>query len=487
MPALLLTLGLFLAWTAIGLATLICVRADVRDLRVALSAPILGTAVAIVPMFVVNNAGAPMNVGALPVWIVLGVASLIAIAWRRPRLPLAVVPVVLLCLVELLLLGRPMFHFGLDWLANVNPDMAYYVLSASELVRHGLQTPIDVHALNANRDLATAAQGLNLRGLRAGTQVMLAALAGASGKPPVIFYMPMSIAVAMSSVCGVGSLAMQASRRWWAASVAAALFVVSPMAAYGVMQQLLPQNWGLGLAVVLFAWLMRPSLYQRGGATVSDLVVIGLLSAALFVVAYEVAASLVLAYLLYVVILALRRRVSIRSLGVLWGVGLGAIAIVNNTFLPRAVRYIATYVLPFSTSGGFKGPSLFGYAVVPSAIPGVVGLRSLFTIPTAPNIQTSMVISAVLLAGLLAAAVLTAYRGAAAGITLLADIAVESCWRRRTATTSVCSSSTCTSSRSPHTWLSCCRGIGVGTVVEFSVAAVVLAHFRLNTLNRLRQ
>ena len=39
------------------------------------------------------------------------------------------VPVVVLCLLELVLVGRPMFRFGFDRLANANGDMAYYVLS----------------------------------------------------------------------------------------------------------------------------------------------------------------------------------------------------------------------------------------------------------------------------------------------------------------------------------------------------------------------
>jgi hypothetical protein len=424
MLAVLLTLVLFLVWCGFGLAALVAVGAEVMELRVALTAPVLGSALTVIPLFALSNAGVPMDVGALPVLVVLSVGSLVVLALRRPHLSLAVVPVVVLCLVELVVVGRPMFRFGLDWIANANGDMAYYVLSATELMRHGLQSTVDLHALANNRDFATSAQTLNLRGLRPGPQVTLAGLAAVTGRPAVALYMPMSIAVAMSGICATGALAMQASRRWWAASVAAALLVVSPMAGYGVVQQLLPQDWGLGLAAALFAWLMRPEMHQKPGPRVPDLFVISLLGAALFEVAFEVATSLVLAYGLYVALLAARRRVSLRAVALLWGVPLVATAAVVNTYLPRALGYLDHYVLHFGTSAGFKGVSQFGYAVVPTALPGAAGLSSLFASQQARHIELLILVAGGLFAGVLIASVITASRGAAAGITLLADLAL---------------------------------------------------------------
>ena len=71
--------------------------------------------------------------------------------------------------------------------------------------------------------------------------------------------MPLILALNLVAVCGTAALAMQASRRWWAAFVAGGLLLVSPLATYGVVQQLLPQVWGLGLAAALLALLMRES------------------------------------------------------------------------------------------------------------------------------------------------------------------------------------------------------------------------------------
>jgi hypothetical protein len=423
MLAVLLTLALFAFWCAVGLAALAALRVDTEDPRIALTAPILGSALTILPLFVLNNAGIPMQPGAVPVWIVLFIASLAVLVWRRPHVALAVVPILLICLLDLALLGRPMFHFGFDWLANANGDMGYYVLAATELLHHGLQSPVDFHALAAGQDYPSSAQALGLRGLRPGTQIGLAGLAAVTGRPPVSVYMPMSIAIAMCGACATGSLALQASRRWWAAAVAALLIIVSPMAGYGVLQQLLPQNWGLGLVVALFAWLMRPELHRSARrSSLPDITVIGVLGAALFVVAYEVAAALVLAYVLYVALLAVRRQVSVRALALLWGPPIIATVVILNTFLPRALRYINGYVLHFGTSSGFKGLPLFGYAVVPTTVPGVAGIQRLYVGPQSPHMGVYIIVAALLFLGLLVATAVTTFKGAAAGVTVVAGL-----------------------------------------------------------------
>ena len=104
MLAVLLTLGLFGFWCVVGLAGLAALRVDTEDARIALTAPILVSALTILPLFVLSNAGVPMQPGAVPVWIVLLVASLAVLAWRKPRVALAAVPVVALCLLDLGLL-----------------------------------------------------------------------------------------------------------------------------------------------------------------------------------------------------------------------------------------------------------------------------------------------------------------------------------------------------------------------------------------------
>ena len=166
MLALGFTVAVFLVWFGIGLAALTALRADVRQLRVVLTAPVLGTALNLIPLFVLSNLGFGMTKVARPTCVVLIAASAGVLAWRRPRLPLAILPVLGVCVADLLLLeGARCSSSVSTGIANANGDMAYYVLSATHLMKHGLQSAVDARGLADNRSFSSSAQTLNLRGL----------------------------------------------------------------------------------------------------------------------------------------------------------------------------------------------------------------------------------------------------------------------------------------------------------------------------------
>jgi hypothetical protein len=422
MAAVLTILVVFVGWSAVGLAVLAAAGADTRVLRLALVAPVLGSAVTALPLFALSNLGVPMASVARPTVIVLAVCSLVILAFRRPSLPVAVVPVLLACLASVVLVGRPMFTFGFHWLANANGDMAYYVLSATSLLHHGLLSPVDWVGVAHDRDFATTAQALHGAGVRAGTDVTLSGLAATTGLSPTDLYMPMGLAINLSLICASGALAMQFARKWWAASVAAVLVAVSPMTAYGLLQQLLPQVWGLGLAAGLLALLMRPEVHQNPGPRVFEVVPIAILAAGLFIVYPELAASLVLAYLLYVGLLFARRQASVRALVRLWIPPIVLTLILVNQFVSRELRYVSSGV--HSGVRGSPGIQLFGYSLVPSALPGILGLQSLFASPVAPHMGAAIVVAFVLLLVIFGAALVTALRGSAASVVVLGDFAL---------------------------------------------------------------
>ena len=422
MLAVLLALALFAAWSAIGAALLAATGTGLDDLRVALSAPVLGSALYVLTAFVLSDAGVPAERSAVAVAAVLLAGATVVIAVRRPRLPRTALPVVGIAVVGLALVGRPMFEFGFDWLANANGDMAFYVLAATQLLHHGLQSPVDVAALAANRDFATSAQRLHLAGLRPGAQVGLSGLAAITGRPAVQLYMPMLLALNMTCVCASGSLAVQAARRWWAAAIAAAVLAISPMMAYGVLQQLMPQVWGLALAAALVCWLMRPEVHRYPGARLSELVVISILTAALFVVYVELGASLVASYLVYLAVLLIRRQVSGRALVRLWLPPAIATAVIANTFLHRELGYLHR-ATQFGVSA-VKGLPLFGYALVPTALPGAAGFQRIFAAPTARPMQALIVLAALLLLTVIVACVVTLGSGSGAVSVLAGDFLI---------------------------------------------------------------
>jgi hypothetical protein len=201
------------------------------------------------------------------------------------------------------------------------------------------------------------------------------------------------------------------------------VLVASPLTAYAVVQQLMPQVFGLALAAALLSWLMRAEIHRNPGPRLPDVFAISTLTACLFVVYVELAALLCAGYLLYASLLMARRQISLRAVAVILTAPLAAIAVAVNTFLPRELGYLrAALRFGVETSGG--GLALFGYALVPTALPGVVGLQRLFAAPATPHMQVSIVFAAALLVGALLVCLVTARKESAAAIALLADAGV---------------------------------------------------------------
>jgi hypothetical protein len=231
--------------------------------------------------------------------------------------------------------------------------------------------------------------------------------------------MPLILSFTMCTICGTAALAMQAARRWSAALVAAILIAISPLATFGTLIQFMPQVWGLGLAAALFALLMRSELHRDSGATLGDIVPIGILVAAVVVVYVELASTLVLAYVIYVGVLAVRRELDLRAAARVWVPAVAFTAIVLNEYLVRELRYVESQV-GLGVHGLFPGPASFGYTLIPSALGGIVGFYALPVAATARFLQEGIVVAGVMLAAVFVGALISARRGAAASIVLLA-------------------------------------------------------------------
>jgi hypothetical protein len=412
--------GAFAGWWVIGLATLAVVRADLEELRIALVAPAVGSAVTVFPVFFLSNLGIPMADAGPPTLVAILALSLVVLARVRPRPPRAVAYILAIAFANLLLVGRPMWHFGLRWLANANTDMSYYVLSTTSILHHGILSPLDTAGLSENRDLATSVHALHATGIRVGAEVFLAAFSATTHLSPIQVFMPIILALNMCVVCATAALALQFIRKTQAALLAAVLIAVSPLATYGVVQQLLPQVWGLALAAALIAVLMRPELHGGRGPTAPEVALVSILGAGLFLVYCELGGLLSVSYMLYLGVLVVRRRVALQALLRLWLPPFVLLAVVANTFLPRELRYLASASGAVSRSEGIQ---LFGYAIVPTATAGVAGLRTLFAPPATPYMSISILVALVLAAFGVVAVVRGAWRGSAACVVVLGDVA----------------------------------------------------------------
>jgi hypothetical protein len=427
MTAILLTLALFAAWWLIGVAALVAVRAETASLRIALTAPVLGMASTVLSLFVLSHAGVAMEDCALPVTIVLLVGAATVIAVRRPKLPPSVVSVLAVCIGALVLAGWPMFVYGFGWIANANDDMANYVLSSTQVQHRGLLAPADLVGLSHDRDYPSVFVALHALGSRPGADIALGGFASVTERPAYELFMPFIFALNLCTICGTAALAMQASRRRWAAAVAAALVAVSPLATFGVLQQLLAQVGGLALATSLFALLMRRELHRGSRPGLRDVVPISILVAAVVVVYIELAAALALGYTLYVGLLAFRRELDLRVAARLWLPAVVFTAAILNTYGITELRYLGSQArlgVSGSAHGLFGGPPSFGFSLVPSALSGIVGFQKLPVPGNAPLVGWSIVVAAVLLTGALASSVLAALRGVAASVVVVAFAAL---------------------------------------------------------------
>jgi hypothetical protein len=417
MTALLLTLAAFAVFWLVGLATLAAVRADTTDLRLTLTAPAVGSCVVLLPAFMLSHAGVAIEHVALALLIVLLVAAVGVLALRRPTLPLSALPVVLVSVLGLLLAANPMFEFGFHWLSNGNADMANYTLSAQDLLHHGLLAPFDLSGLQRGTDYSTALTGLHLIGSRPGADLMLSLVSALTGRVPYEIFMSVAFALNLCGICAAGALAMQASRRWWAATVAALILVISPLATFGVLQQLIAQVWGLAIGAALFALLMRSDVHRRGSGRMSDRILIAILFVGVVVVYVELAAALAAAYALYLVVIGFRRELSPRAAVLLWLPGAIVAVVVLAGYLPTELRYVVSQA-GVGSGGGTEAP-LFGYSLVPSALPAVFGLQELRPLIVAPNLELSIAVAGILLICLFVGVLISARKGVGAAVVLL--------------------------------------------------------------------
>jgi hypothetical protein len=420
--AILFTLALFSFWCLLGLALLAVARADMSSLRVVLTAPALGMSVGVLSLFVFSHAGIALRDCARPIALVTGLAAISALAVKRPRLPAAALPVLAICVASLFLSAWPMLHYGFDWLANANNDMATYVLSATQALYRGLLAAPDLAGLSQDRNYASLLGRVHAIGTRPGGEIQLAGLAGITERPAYELFMPYIFALNLCLICGTAALALQATRRTFAAVFAAILVAVSPLAAFGVLQQLLGQVGGLALAVAVLALLLRADLHRGRRPRLGELLPISVLAAAVLIVYVELAAVIALAYGLYLALLALRRELDTRVAMWLWVVPLAFAAIVLNSYLISELHFLAS-----QTNAGVGGdigknagdPPTFGFSLIPSALPGILGIQPMPVAGNARYLGASIAVAVLVIAGLSWMCVASALRGVAAAVMLV--------------------------------------------------------------------
>ncbi|MDX6667854.1 MAG: hypothetical protein QOK04_1234, partial [Solirubrobacteraceae bacterium] len=254
-------------------------------------------------------------------------------------------------------------------------DMAHYSLGGHWLLHHALGGPIDAGPIASGRDYSGSEVGLLASGTRMGGELSLAWLASLTGKVTYALYMPLTAAFQICLLCAVGALAQLATPRRAAAALAMALFAISPMATFGITQQLLPQTYGLALLVALAALTLRREVVAVGPRAVL-VVPAATLLAALAIVYSELLPLLAAGAGIWIAIGLVRRDFRARALGPVAFAIVGMALVLINTYAVDGFSYLQNQV---SSGGSPSNPAapLFGYALVPSALPGALGFTSL--------------------------------------------------------------------------------------------------------------
>ena len=323
--AVLLSWGLVIVWTVVGLAALNAsrVRGAVPKL---LLAPTVGFGAIGVLTFIVLQFGITVGTSAAPIGIVSAAVAALVL-WRTPtrRAALYVVakryaPFAAALVASFVLTSWPLFRFEYDWVANGNDDMANYCIGAVGFQTHGFLRLPTPEELATGEDITRPVWFVlfdpeTLTHRRCGSELTLAVVATWTGLTPQQVFMSVLAAMNVALTSATAGLVLFSTRRRVTAVVAAVLLALSSQTTYGVVQQLIGQVSGLALLCTSLALVTRPVRKFRWPLILRRGVVCGAVFAGLVVFYPETVPFLVLACVLLGVRDLVRRQPVRRHIG----------------------------------------------------------------------------------------------------------------------------------------------------------------------------
>lgn len=413
------TIGLFSFWGLIGCAVVRALRTRMPPLQEMLLAPVVGLVLTIVPVFILNRAGIPVARFGYPLTIALLVfAGALAVLAGRPRpfvdLPWRdYAPFAAVLLLALLLTGRPMFEYGLEWVSFCNDDMANYCLGAVRFYHHGFFEVPRYEDLARGVDYSLFYWFFHVPGMgRTGSELLIAWGMSISGLSPHQVFMPQIVAFHLCQISATGALVYRSREMKTPALATCLLLAGSALATFGVIYQLNSQVIGLALLAGAAAALMRPygtpeidgdGIGDRAPdgsrATARDAtgakdparwrlllrqgVLVGILMSGLFVMYPEVLPMLGLAWMIYVGLQLRRRRANPRAVVTIVLVA----AATGVVLLWRHVPVVFSFIFRQSAAGAAGGElqnMFYPFYLLPSGVADLWGFFPLTRVPPEP-------------------------------------------------------------------------------------------------------
>lgn len=377
--AFLLPIGLFTYFGILGTATLSLLHTQRNLLQNLLLSPAVGIAFTLLPVFLFSRAGLPVKEFAIPLTICSFFLSLAIILYRKPIIPFSrYIGFALLFFIALCLTGRPLLHFGFNWISYANDDMANYCLGALRFLNHGyLDVPNSADMLQG-KDYSqyywfTFVPGM----IRSGSELFLAWLSGVAHCNPLQIFMPLILTLHLTLISSIGAMVLVSKKYRKIALITSLFLACSALTTLATLYQLIAQVLGLSLLIAIgaifqsiFVKTFKPLFFRQS-------LLFSVLICTLLISYPEIIPILGLACIAYFVVSLSRGWRPKRVFLILVALCLLESILLLNTYWFN----IATFLHYQATAGltDNKG-DLFPYFLVPSGVADLWGLLPLATI-----------------------------------------------------------------------------------------------------------
>jgi hypothetical protein len=372
-------IALFMYFGLIGTATLVVLRSQRNLLQNLLLSPVIGLAFTLLPVFLLSRAGLPVKSFAVPLTVCSFILSVLIILYRKPIIPFkhylgfAAILFLALCLT-----GRPLLHFGFNWLSYANDDMANYCLGALRFLNHGYFDVPNLKDMVQGKDYSqyywfTFVPGM----IRSGSELFLSWLSALTHANPLQIFMPLILAFHLVLISSIAAMVLVTKKYRKVALISSLLLACSALTTLATLYQLIAQVLGLSLLIAigtLFQSLFSSTLKQH---LLRQSLLISVVACTLLISYPEISPILGLVCIVFFVISLLKGWRPGRAFTLLLLVCFVEMILILNTYwfnLTTFLHYQATAGLTDN-----KG-DLFPYFLIPSGVADLWGLMPLSTI-----------------------------------------------------------------------------------------------------------
>jgi hypothetical protein len=363
----------FVYWSFVGRAVIAIVYPRFGALRAWLVAPGVGVATVLLGLMALNQGGIPIGRFATPMTVVLGIAAIAVLVWRRPITPgRQLAPFFVATVVGLLWAGWPAFESGFNWVSYANDDMANYCLAAQRFIDYGF-FHVPTMAQLAGRDYSSYYFFMHVADMmRFGAEHLVAWSAVVGHVKATQGFMPVILALGLVQIAGAGALVLHTGRLRRRALVTVWLLAVSPLFMLGSLYQLIAQVGGVALLLVTIALLLRVWVTARRAVLIRYSLLPAITAAALCIFYPEVTPFAGLTFLGFAFVWAVRNRAFPSAL-----IAVAAYTLVGVVVLLRynLISYVSILVVQFNGAMDASNLllSLFPYFMLPTGFSNFLG------------------------------------------------------------------------------------------------------------------